>query len=246
VVTGILQDYATTAAMETFTAAKGERHPADMAMLRGARVVTASETEEGKPWAESRIKQMTGGDPVSARFMRQDFFTFRPAFKLTIVGNHKPVLRNVDDAMRRRFRIIPFLHKPAAPDRELEQKLRAEWPGILRWMIDGCLDWQANGLTSPQSVNEATESYFSEQDTFGHWLEEECAADAPGVVSSKATATSLLFATWRVYAQNAGEDPGSVKTFVEAMRRKGFEQYRSKRSRGFKGVALKPRGDQGE
>jgi len=102
VVASILKDYGTTAAMDTFNASHGDRHPTDLAMLRGARLVTASETEEGRAWAESRIKQMTGGDRISARFMRQDFFEFTPQFKLMIVGNRKPVLRNVDDAARRR------------------------------------------------------------------------------------------------------------------------------------------------
>jgi putative DNA primase/helicase len=93
IVTSILQAYATTAAMDTFTSSNSDRHPTELAMLHGARMVTASETEEGRAWAESRIKQLTGGDKVSARFMRQDFFEFVPQFKLTIIGNHKPVLR---------------------------------------------------------------------------------------------------------------------------------------------------------
>jgi len=99
--------------------------------------VTASETEEGRAWAESRIKQMTGGDPITARFMHQNFFTFQPQFKLTIVGNHKPVLTNVDDAAKRRFNMIPFTCKPPRPDHQLEEKLKAEWPGILNWAIEG-------------------------------------------------------------------------------------------------------------
>src|SRR3954470_14800580 len=122
----VLGDYATTAAMDTFTASHGDKHPTDLAKLRGARMVTSSETEEGRAWAESRIKQMTGGDRISARFMRQDFFEFLPQFKLMIIGNHKPVLRNVDDAARRRFNIIPFNRKPANPDADLMQKLMAE------------------------------------------------------------------------------------------------------------------------
>ena len=154
--TGILADYAVTGPMETFVASHSDRHPTDLAMFRGARLVTSSETEEGRPWAETRIKQMTGGDPITARFMRQDFFTYQPQFKLTIVGNHKPVLRNVDDAARRQFNIVPFTVKPANPDPELEEKLKPEWPAILRWMLDGCLDWQANGLTCPESVASAT------------------------------------------------------------------------------------------
>ncbi|MGP3779934.1 DUF5906 domain-containing protein, partial [Halanaerobium saccharolyticum] len=91
-----LHDYATTASMDTFVASRSDRHPTDLAMLRGARLVSASETEEGRAWAESRIKQMTGGDAISARFMRQDFFTFQPQFKLFVVGNHQPALHSVD------------------------------------------------------------------------------------------------------------------------------------------------------
>jgi putative DNA primase/helicase len=135
---GILKNYAEAAAMETFVASGSDKHPTDLAMLNGARLVTASETEEGRAWAEARIKQMTGGDPIKARFMRQDFFEYIPQFRLLLVGNHQPTLRNVDDAARRRFNIVPFIHKPPAPDRDLEAKLRAEWPGILRWMIEGC------------------------------------------------------------------------------------------------------------
>ncbi|PHK93807.1 hypothetical protein CR162_16895 [Pseudoroseomonas rhizosphaerae] len=170
----IMGDYAVVAAMETFTASHGDKHPTDLAMLRGARLVTATETEEGRAWAESRIKQMTGGDPVSARFMRQDFFTYRPQFKITIAGNNKPVLRNVDEAARRRFNIVPFLYKPAQKDLDLEAKLEAEWPAILAWMIDGCLAWQADGLTKPDVVNAATAEYFEAQDHFSRWLAECC------------------------------------------------------------------------
>jgi putative DNA primase/helicase len=236
VLTGILKDYATTAAMDTFTASKGDKHPTDLAMLRGARLVTASETEEGRAWAEARIKQMTGGDPITARFMRQDFFTFQPSFKLTIVGNHQPMLRNVDEAARRRFNIVPFTRKPAAPDRQLEEKLRAEWPGIFRWMIEGCLDWQAHGLARPASVAEATADYFAEQDLFSQWLEEKCEVERDNSV--KWETTSDLFASWSAYAKAAGEDPGTAKNFAPAMRRKGIKPYRSKVARGWSGIRL--------
>jgi putative DNA primase/helicase len=170
----IFGDYAATAAMDTFAASKNERHPTDLAKLRGARIVTSSETEEGHAWAEARIKSLTGGDKISARFMRQDFFEYYPQFKLTIIGNHKPVLRNVDDAMRRRVNIIPFLRKPPVVDRQLEDKLLLEAPGILQWIVEGCLDWQANGLIRPAVVQAATADYFSDQDVFGHWIEECC------------------------------------------------------------------------
>jgi putative DNA primase/helicase len=238
VLTSILNAYAETAAMDTFTASKGDKHPTDLAMLRGARLVTASETEEGKAWAEARIKQMTGGDRITARFMRQDFFTFVPQFKLTIVGNHKPVLQNVDEAARRRFNIVPFTRKPAKPDRQLEEKLKAEYPAILRWMIDGCLNWQQHGLTRPASVIAATDDYFGEQDLFGQWLQDECDVE-PGN-TYKAETNAVLFQSWRTYAERAGETAGSQKAFAENMQRRGLERYRNYSGRGFSGIRLKP------
>jgi putative DNA primase/helicase len=233
----IFKDYATTAAMDTFTASYGDRHPTDLAMLRGARLVTASETEEGRAWAESRIKQLTGGDRISARFMRQDFFEFVPQFKLTIVGNHKPVLRNVDEAARRRFLIVPFERKPDKPDRQLEQKLIGEAPGILQWMIEGCLDWQQNGLLKPASVLAATEEYFSDQDLFAHWLAEECDCDAGNVDRSEMS--SRLFSSWRDFAVTAGNPPGSRQSFADQMTRHGFKYYRSRQAREFFGIRLR-------
>ncbi|WP_424138714.1 phage/plasmid primase, P4 family [Roseomonas chloroacetimidivorans] len=197
----ILGDYAAVAAMDTFTASFGDKHPTDLAMLRGARLVTATETEEGRAWAESRINQMTGGDPISARFMRQDFFTYRPQFKLTIVGNHKPILKNVNEAARRRFNIVPFTRKPVTPDRELEAKLEAEWPAILAWMIEGCLEWQESGLPRPKVVAEATAEYFEAQDHFSRWLEECCFRDP--VVSER---PGKLLANFTAWCDANGED----------------------------------------
>lgn len=240
VVQNVLGDYALSAPMDTFTASRSDKHPTELAMLRGARFVTASETEEGKAWAEARIKQLTGGDVIQARFMRQDFFSFRPAFKLMIFGNHKPVLHNVDDAARRRFNIIPFDYRPAKPDPDLGEKLAAEAPAILRWMIEGCLDWQANGLVRPASVRLATEGYFSDQDMFGQWLDDECDAD-PGN-THKWEPSAVLFKSWRAYAESAGETAGSSKAFAEHMRRRGFDTHKgAKGVRQIRGVCLRSR-----
>jgi putative DNA primase/helicase len=205
-------------------------------MLHGARLVTASETEEGRAWAESRIKQLTGGDKISARFMRQDFFEFTPQFKLLLIGNHQPTLRNVDDAARRRFNIVPFIHKPPTPDRDLEAKLRAEWPGILRWMIDGCLIWQRFGLVRPQVVLETTEEYFSEQDSIRQWIEDRCET-GKGTLTDTST---NLFRSWTAWATANGEKPGTTKWFAQALRRHGFRPYRKEKARGFFGIEAKP------
>jgi putative DNA primase/helicase len=129
-VAGILGDYHTTAPIETFTASVTDRHPTELAALRGARLVTASETQEGRQWDETKVKLLTGGDKISARFMRGDFFEFVPQFKLVIAGNHRPTLRTVDEAIRRRLNLIPFTVTipPAERDPELTEKLKAEWP----------------------------------------------------------------------------------------------------------------------
>jgi putative DNA primase/helicase len=235
-VAGILRDYRSTAAMETFTASHSDRHPTDLAMLRGARLVTASETEEGRAWAESRIKQMTGGDLISARFMRQDFFTFKPEFKLLIIGNHKPSLRNVDDAARRRFNIVLFTYKPPVRDFNLEKRLEAEWPGILRWMIEGCLAWQRDGLVRPKVVLDATEEYFTEQDSIRQWIEERCETGK----GTLADTSPSLFKSWGSWAAANGEKQGSIKWFAQALKRLGFKPYRKERARGFLGIQAKP------
>ncbi len=114
----IMGDYATVSTMDAFTAGLGDRHSTELAMLRGARLVSAQETEEGRRWAESRIKAMTGGDPITARFMYEDFFTYVPQFKLVIAGNHKPGLRNVDEAIRRRFHLVPFTQTIPSDERD--------------------------------------------------------------------------------------------------------------------------------
>lgn len=225
-IAGILGDYSKTAPMDSFMASSSDKHPTDMAMLRGARLVSASETEEGRSWAEAKIKQLTGGDKISARFMHKDFFTFLPQFKLTIVGNHAPILANVDEAARRRFNIVPFVVKPAKPDKELEAKLKTEWPGILHWMIGGCVAWQESGLAKPPSVAAATDDYFDEQDLTGQWLSDACEL-RPGDGYSHETAAEL-FASWSAYAKAAGEEVGTAKGLANRLKRHGLRQERKK------------------
>src|SRR5215469_1502183 len=111
-VAAIFGDYATIADMGTFIATNSERHPTDLAKLRGARLVVAQETQKGRRWDETKIKALTGGDKITARFMRQDFFDFNPTFKLFIAGNHKPRLHTIDEAMRRRLFLVPFTADP--------------------------------------------------------------------------------------------------------------------------------------
>ena len=234
---GVLGDYHKTAPIETFTASSGDRHPTDLAGLRGARLVTAVETEEGRRWAESRIKQLTGGDKVSARFMRQDFFEFTPQFKLIIAGNHKPGLRSVDEAIRRRFNLLPFTVTipPEERDPKLKEKLRYEWPGILAWAIQGCLEWQQRGLSPPEAVQTATAAYLEAEDATAAWMEERCERDPQAWERS-----SDLFASWKPWAEQAGEFAGSTKRFVQTLEGRGFQPKKTRTGRGFEGIKLIP------
>lgn len=236
---GILGEYATSAPMETFVASNSERHPTDLAGLRGARLVTAIETEEGRRWAESKIKALTGGDKISARFMRMDYFEFAPRFKLVIAGNHRPGLRNVDEAIRRRMNLIPFVVTipPDERDEDLAEKLKAEWPGILAWMIDGCLDWQTEGLAQPEAVRDATKEYLEAEDAMATWIAERCSVK-PGF----ATTSAALYADWKGWTDKAGEYAGSMKRFSQALATgRGLTKDRlgAQQLAGFRGIGLK-------
>ena len=235
--TNVFGDYATVAPMETFTATNSERHPTDLAMLRGARLVTAQETEEGRRWSEAKIKALTGGDPVTARFMRQDFFTYTPQFKLLIAGNHKPGLRSVDEAIRRRFNLVPFAVTipPEERDLRLTEKLKPEWPAILRWAIDGCLEWRRRGLDQPQAVQAATDEYLADEDVFARWLDECCQRSSFGHET-----TADLFASWRNYCDRTAEHAGTEKQFRENLKQRDFKPKRDGATGrgGFVGILL--------
>jgi putative DNA primase/helicase len=234
----IFGDYATVADMNTFLVTKNERHPTDLAKLHGARLVVAQETERGRRWDETKIKALTGGDTITARFMRQDFFDFTPTFKLFIVGNHKPRLGTVDEAMRRRMLIVPFTVQIPTHERDpkLPEKLWTERRAILRWCIDGCLEWQRVGLAPPAIVRDATEEYFQDQDTVGQWIEDRANPQA-GVFAF--TLSSELFTSWKVWCEAQNLKPGTEKALTEALKDKGFTKARKDYGRGFTGITLK-------
>jgi putative DNA primase/helicase len=234
----ILGDYAANAPMDTFMETRTDRHPTDMAGLRGARFVAAIETEQGRRWAESKVKNLTGGDKISARFMRQDFFEFFPQFKLVVAGNHKPAIRNIDEAMKRRLHLIPFTVTvpPERRDKHLQHKLLAERDGILAWAVQGCLDWQRIGrLDPPKQVVDATEEYFEAEDALGRWLDERCVRE-PNTKSL----TAELFTDWKQWAEAAGEFVGAQRRFSDLLITRGLEKWRNGMGvRGFQGIGLK-------
>ncbi|ESZ65712.1 phage/plasmid primase, P4 family [Mesorhizobium sp. L103C131B0] len=237
VAAGILGDYHTTAPFETFAASRHEKHPTDVAGLRGARLVTTAETEEGRQWDETKLKQLTGGDLISARFMRQDFFEFAPQFKLIIAGNHKPSLKTVDEAIRRRLHLVPFTVTIPKTERDpdLKEKLKAEWPAILDWLIEGCLDWQEEGLKPPQAVVAASEAYLAEEDTFGRWMADRCELDPNDWTSS-----ADLFGDYDAYARQGREHVGNRTDFTEKLlAQKVIVAERTNAGRGYRGVKLR-------
>ncbi len=233
----VLGDHATTAPIETFIKSNVDRHPTDLAGLRGARLVIATETEEGRRWAESKIKALTGGDAVSARFMRQDFFEFTPTFKLIVAGNHRPGLRSVDEAIRRRMNLIPFTVTipPEERDETLSEKLKDEWPGILEWMIAGCLDWQERGLDPPEAVRKATDEYLETEDALSAWMAECCLTRETHYATS-----GELFQSWKEWAEKAGEFVGSQKRLSQNIQARGFESKRQSGTgrMGFTGISV--------
>ncbi|HKF08908.1 MAG TPA: phage/plasmid primase, P4 family [Xanthobacteraceae bacterium] len=236
----VLGSYATVADMNTFIASKSERHPTDLAKLCGARLVVAQETQRGRRWDEIKIKALTGGDKLTARFMRQDFFDFTPTFKLFITGNHKPRISSVDEAMRRRLLLAPFTEKIPRAERDagLLEKLWGERAAILRWCLDGTFQWRQMGLAPPKIVREATDEYFRQQDTVGLWIE-ECTEPSVG----QFTLLSNLFASWKSWCEDRNLAPGSALSLSGTLEDQGYERAREGHTgqRGFSGITIKRR-----
>jgi P4 family phage/plasmid primase-like protien len=239
---GVLGEYARVASMETFMAAHNPQHPTDLAGLRGARLVAATETEDGSRWNEAKLKAVTGGERIAVRKMRQDFFEYVPQFKLLISGNHRPQLRNVDPAMQRRIQLVPFTahFPPGKCDLQLGEKLKAERPGILAWGLEGCLAWQKNGLRPPKAVFDATTEYLEGQDVLGLWLAEKTVADR-----NAKTKPSELHAAYLVWAEKNNEYKWPQNKFAQKLADRGFP---ATKSHGERSVALRlvPKSEQQE
>lgn len=235
----LLGGYGLEAAIETFIVNDTARHPTELADLHGARLVTCGEVDEGQRWAEARIKMLTGGDPVKARFMRQDFFQYTPQFKLFLAGNHKPRLANVDEAIERRFRLIPFTVTIPKPERDtdLAKKLREEWPAILAWAIDGCLAWQAEGLDAPGPVATATKSYLNQEDAISSWYNDCCEP------ADRFTPMKDLFDSWHDWAREGGEPVGTKRILSRHLEDREpilkIRKANRNTGMGFHGLALK-------
>ena len=220
-----LDDYAMRTPTEMLMSKRGGGVPNDVARLKGARFVTASETEEGRRLAESLIKDLTGQDTISARFMRGEFFDFKPTHKLWLSTNHKPEIRGTDNAIWRRIRLVPWAVSipPADQDKKLPAKLRAELAGVLAWVVEGCLEWRQSGLQAPDEVRRATGAYRSEMDVIGAFLRDECEIGRDFRATLKA-----VYARYEEWCEEGGERAESKRKFNARLTERGqFEDRRS-------------------
>jgi P4 family phage/plasmid primase-like protien len=234
---GILGDYGLNTPSETLMVKQNEGINNDIARLRGTRMVTSVEPDEGKRLAESLVKQLTGGDTITARFLHKEYFQFQGSFKLFLGANHKPGIRGTDEGIWRRIKTLPFIMR--IPDDQqikgYEDILREEEaPGILAWMVRGCRDWQRHGLEEPSEVTEATAAYRADMDYLGPFLSEQC------LIGPRLTVpANELYRAYVDYCETNKEKPTSAQMFGRLLSdRSGIERRRLGRGNEYLGIGL--------
>ncbi|PRS02422.1 DNA primase [Bacillus atrophaeus] len=227
----LLGDYGRQTNSDTFIKKKNDTSiNNDIARLDGARFVSAVESEEGQQLSESLVKQITGGEKMSARFLRQEYFEFTPEFKVFFTTNHKPIVKGSDEGIWRRIRLVPFtvtIPKDKI-DKQLPQKLAAEMPGILRWAVEGCLLWQKDGLTEPEDIRKATEGYREDMDILGPYMEERCVQHPTAKVEAKE-----LYKDYKDWCYENDEIELKNRAFYRQLEIRGFKKYRGNYNKNF-------------
>lgn len=234
----ILGDYAVRTPTESILIKRESTIPNDLAALKGARFVYCSETEEGRRLAESLIKDLTGGDKISARFMRGEWFSFRPEFKLWLSTNHRPVIRGTDDAIWARLRLLPFNfqfpEEERIPRSKIWERITPELPGILAWAVQGLKDWRQFGLFQPDEVRESLRGYRAEMDVLGKFLEEKCFIKKRAEVTVKE-----LYSAYAEWCEETGERGVNQRLFSVRLGEKGFQNQRTRAGYVWIGIGLK-------
>lgn len=240
----VLGDYGRSVPVESLCESKRQAGGAtpDLADLIGCRLAMSSETEDGQALAESLVKSLVAGDTISARPLYGRPVQFAPAFKLLMLGNHRPVIRGTDNGIWRRIRLVPFSRTfgPDERDPALLDKLKAEAEHIAAWMLDGCIEWQRRGLADVPSVVAAqTKDYREEQDLVGQWLAErvDSGSAAPGCKCP----SKLLYGDYCEWAEANGLRPCSAIALGRRLRERGFVSERRANGPEFQGIALKPK-----
>lgn len=239
----IMGDYGLQTNSDTFIKKKSDGANNDIARLASSRFVSAVESEEGEKLQESLVKTITGGEPILARFLRQEFFEFLPEFKVFFTTNHKPIIGGVDDGIWRRVKIIPFTLnlKPHERDKKLEEKLSLEMPGILNWVLEGCLKWQKSGLKEPRVVMDATGNYKEDMDILGPFLYESCYIDEPKNEAIRIEAKEL-YTVYDRWCFGSGERSLGNRSFYRMLETKGFGKVKGTGNKTFlTGITLKDR-----
>lgn len=227
-----LGDYAMEAEPDLLLA-RDRAHPTGLADLMGRRLVTCQETDEGRRLAVATVKRLTGGDRIRARRMREDFFEFQASHTVVMITNHKPQVPGDDDALWRRIRIIPFSVVVDQPDVTLPERLRADLPGVLAWLVAGYGEYLREGLEEPDSVAAEKQAYRDGADALGRFLDERAMLAANAFVKARE-----LFAAWSSWCHENGEQAGTEVVFAAAMSRRGIEKKRSSSGQVYRGVGL--------
>ena len=240
VIDALMGDYADTISSENLMIKKygGGGASPELAKLDGKRLVVANELEENALMSEVLVKKVTGEDKIDTRFLYKDPFSYFPKFKFFMVGNHRPNIRGTDQGMWRRVRLIEFgaYFEPEDRDKLLDVKLLRELPGILNWMIEGCLKWQQEGLQTPQKVEEQTDAYRKQQDVVQQWLDECCEVEK--VTDKDFEYVQELFDSYKAWAERNNEWPMKKRQFTEKLKEKNFEFGNRSRGRIFKKIKL--------
>lgn len=234
VINKVMGDYSTTTPTETFMQKKGDQASNDIARLKGARFVTAMESDERGKLAESIIKRLTGNDVISARFLYGEFFQFVPTFKIVMATNHKPRVSGLDYAIWRRIKLIPFeqTFPDEKQDRKLPDKLEKELPGILKWMVEGCIRWQKEGLGDVEAVSKATDEYKNQMSDIQMFLSDCCTMEEEEMVRA-----CDLYDAYKIWCEENHERVKSNRNFGMLLAESGLDKVRL--SRGNHWIGLK-------
>ncbi|MDR0442301.1 MAG: DUF5906 domain-containing protein [Treponema sp.] len=232
----LLGDYATSTNTETFMKKTGDQNTNDLARLRGTRFVTTTEAEQGRRLSEPLIKKITGNDPMTARFLYGEFFTFTPTFKIWMATNHKPVIKGTDHGIWRRIKLIPFTTRieEKKQDKDLELKLRNEASGILNWLLEGAARWKRERLQAPAVVLNATDEYRGEMDVIGNFLKDRCREDFDATIRIRE-----LYKAYSDWCDDNNEHAVSERFFTLRLKEMGYEQGRTAEARFWSGLALR-------
>ncbi|MGE6344107.1 phage/plasmid primase, P4 family [Bacillus mycoides] len=231
IIQDLLGDYGRQTNSDTFLKKRNDSGiNNDVARLDGARFVSAVESEEGQQLSEALVKQITGGEKMSARFLRQEYFEFTPEFKVFFTTNHKPIVKGSDEGIWRRIMLIPFtitIPKDKI-DYDLPDKLAKEMPGVLRWAVEGCMKWQTEGLRAPEAVKAATAEYREDMDILAPFIDENCTVNSSVRIEAKS-----MYENYTKWCYQNNELELKNRAFYRQLEVRGFKKEKGTGNKNF-------------